>query len=202
MKNDFPGLQRKKTGIVYGGNMPREFRQTEKHIREFGPAGARPHPVWQLNGNGSVGGQALTGIAALERLRRDPRLNGKIAVWPFETGFALPQSPVVLAEIYPSLVIPHPDEKVKDAGQVRALAEKLAGLEKKQTETLFATPPAYALDLRKTCAWPFCARRDGFWDPPAGGNDGAVYLVSTRECRDEIQLFTVIAEYFIHAPAE
>lgn len=75
--------------------------------------------VWQLNGAGSVGGQALTGIAALERLRRKM----PVTIWPFEP---LIDDRHVIAEIYPSLLPPHPQEPVKDAGQVRAVAEALA----------------------------------------------------------------------------
>jgi len=66
---------------------------------------SRAQPVWKLYTAGSVGGQALTGIAALEGLRR--RLGSMVTVWPFETGLAPPQSaPVVLAEVYPSLIRP------------------------------------------------------------------------------------------------
>lgn len=82
---------------------------------------------WQLAYAGSVGAQALTGIAALARLRRDPRLSGAV-VWPFETGLAPPEAPVALVEIYPSLLTPAP-HPVKDAGQVRATAEAFAALD-------------------------------------------------------------------------
>ncbi|MEC9435605.1 MAG: precorrin-8X methylmutase [Pseudomonadota bacterium] len=106
--------------------------------------GARPKTVWQLNGAGSVGGQALTGIASLARLRADPRLAGRVSVWPFETGFdPAPPAPghAVLAEIYPSLLPPHPAEAVKDAGQVRAVAGALAALDRKgRLAPLLAAP--------------------------------------------------------------
>jgi precorrin-8X/cobalt-precorrin-8 methylmutase len=119
---EVPGLPARKPAF---GDVA-EFRaiETYAHAR-----GARPKSVWQLNGAGSVGGQALTGIATLEGLRRDPRLEGAIAVWPFETGFARGAAPIVLAEVYPSLWSPHPDEAVKDAGQVRAAAERFAALD-------------------------------------------------------------------------
>lgn len=83
---------------------------------------------------GSAGGQALTGIPALARLRRDPRLAG-LAVWPFETGLAPPDAPLVLAEVYPSLLADairaarRPDE-VPDAAQVRVTAAALARLDR------------------------------------------------------------------------
>jgi molybdopterin molybdotransferase len=54
---------------------------------------------WQMGGAGAVGSQAMTGMATLARLRR--RLAGPVATWPFEDPDA---APVVLAEIWPSLV--------------------------------------------------------------------------------------------------
>lgn len=101
-----------------------EFRAVERRAR-----GAKS--AFQLNGAGSVGGQVLMGLPILEALRSDPRLEEISAVWPFETGPALPQRGagprVVHAEIYPSLVEhPVPDGWVKDEAQVVALAHHLA----------------------------------------------------------------------------
>ena len=79
--------------------------------------------VWKLWGNGSVGGQALTGIAALEHLRH--RTGAR--VWPFETlGEGRSH---VLAEIYPSLIEPDPGPEVKDARQVSTVANALQTLD-------------------------------------------------------------------------
>lgn len=105
----------------YGGRYPAERRRVERRVRSA-------HPVWKLFTTGSVGGQTLLGIAALARLRR--ALGSRTAIWPFETGLAAPRldAPVVVAEIYPSLLPPHAGEAVKDAGQVRAMAERLAAL--------------------------------------------------------------------------
>ncbi len=56
-------------------------------------------------------------------------------MWPFESEVgalipAPPDTPLVLhAEIYPSLVAPSPFEDIKDAAQVRALAEHFARLD-------------------------------------------------------------------------
>jgi precorrin-8X/cobalt-precorrin-8 methylmutase len=88
--------------------------------------------VWKLSGAGSVGGQSLTGIAALERLRR--RL--PLSVWPFEP--VLPPDPVnatspgtmpaVLAEVFPSAIPLNPAlHPVRDAAQVIGLVRALAG---------------------------------------------------------------------------
>lgn len=95
-----------------------------------------PQSPWKLNGAGSVGGQALTGIPLLARLRDDPELEPHTRVWPFETGLAVPfgtrpdQPRVVLAEVWPSLLRPavQPGE-VKDQVQVEALAQHLAKLD-------------------------------------------------------------------------
>ncbi|TRD20715.1 gephyrin-like molybdotransferase Glp [Palleronia caenipelagi] len=81
-------------------------------------------PVWQLMGNGSVGSQSLTGLPRLQGLR--VRFGGALSVWPFEA----PETPIVLAEVWPSMLADEvaaqmgPDD-VKDAAQVTVLAEAL-----------------------------------------------------------------------------
>jgi hypothetical protein len=95
---------------------------------------ARSSPVWQLYYQGSVGGQVLTGVPVVRRLRAERQ--GQAVVWPFETGFkALTRADLegvdaVLCEIYPSLVKaePRPGE-VKDLAQVRAIAEHFQKLD-------------------------------------------------------------------------
>lgn len=77
---------------------------------------------WQLGGAGSVGSQAITGMAVLARIRQ--RFAGRVAVWPFEDTQT---APIVLAEVWPSL---HADkvrdqmtaDSIKDAVQVQVLA--------------------------------------------------------------------------------
>jgi molybdopterin molybdotransferase len=86
---------------------------------------------WQLWGAGSVGGQVLTGLPALWRLRE--AVPGA-AVWPLESGFAVPEAPVVLAEVYPSLLAGQVAQEreadgVLDRVQVRVLARALAALD-------------------------------------------------------------------------
>lgn len=88
-------------------------------------------PVWQLTGAGAVGSQAMTGIARLEALRRDPELAGDLAIWPFETRFgeAL-DAPIVIAEIYPSLLKPEITRgEVPDQVQVETYADWLAAID-------------------------------------------------------------------------
>jgi len=105
-----------------------EFRLTDQVI-------SGPKPIWQLFGAGAVGSQALLGIPCVAALCDDPALHAVSHVWPFESGGALPAIPpsgtpfLVHAEIYPSLVPPSPFEPVKDAAQVRALAEHFARLD-------------------------------------------------------------------------
>lgn len=104
----------------YGDRYPAERRVVDARVRSA-------HVVWKLVGNGQVGGQVLTGLPALLRLRDDPALSAETAVWPFEAG-EVPQAlpPILLAEIYPSLEAVPDGPEVKDARQVRAVVERLA----------------------------------------------------------------------------
>jgi precorrin-8X/cobalt-precorrin-8 methylmutase len=118
-----------------------EWRAAEAEARA---RGAQPKSCWQLNGAGAVGGQVLTGIPAVARLRG--ALDGAAQVWPFETGLAAPDAVVVFAEIYPSLVDLDPEpQEVKDAAQVRATAAHFAALDVAgRLAPLFAAPGAEA----------------------------------------------------------
>lgn len=106
-----------------------EWRAVEARLRA---GGRRPFSGWQLAYAGSVGGQALTGLAALAALERQPALAGRWLRWPFDTGFALDpiadrRDAVVVAEVWPSLfdVVVSPGE-VRDAAQVRAVCAEIA----------------------------------------------------------------------------
>ena len=100
-----------------------ERRLVEDRVRSAQPA-------WKLYTAGSVGGQVLMGLPALHRLLADPRLDG-IAAWPFDTGLAAPAAPIVLAEIYPSLLAAAVagEEGIRDAAQVRVAARAYAALD-------------------------------------------------------------------------
>ena len=95
--------------------------------------------VWQLAYAGSVGSQVLMGLPALKRLLRDPRIGGRAAVWPFDTGLQPPdtcKTPLVLAEIYPSLLRKQVGESRKegeilDRAQVRVNASAFARLDRR-----------------------------------------------------------------------
>lgn len=92
-----------------------EYRIVEQRLRA---SRRRAFSPFQLFGNGSVGSQAILGMAMLHRLRSAPELRG--LVWPYETGFELPEgADVVHAEIWPGCIdvdlTLHP---VRDAAQV------------------------------------------------------------------------------------
>ncbi|MEL6774287.1 MAG: cobalamin biosynthesis protein CbiG [Pseudomonadota bacterium] len=134
-----PTLGPRKPALLRDGLVP-ERRLADARVRAVSSC-------WQLAYIGSVGSQALTGIAMLERLRRGA-LGRHLAVWPFETGLtAAPEGRIVLAEVYPSLIAKavakarQPGE-IKDCAQVRLLATALSTLDRQGTlGPLFAGPP-------------------------------------------------------------
>lgn len=76
---------------------------------------------WQLSGAGAVGSQAMMGMPVLHRLRE--AFAPQISVWPFEEITA----PIAFVEVWPSLIVGKaPDGTIKDAHQVRALADHFA----------------------------------------------------------------------------
>ena len=111
-----PGLETSVPHNRWGVNLP-PYR---RHIERLFPCEA----VWRLYGDPSVvGSQALTGIARLNHLRK----RDDVQIWPFETlGEGRHH---VLAEIYPSLIEPAPEEDVPDAGQVKAVVNRLQELD-------------------------------------------------------------------------
>ena len=112
---------------------------------------AKSDTPFRLFGTGSVGGQVLTGIPRLERIRFDTEFAEYSAVWPFETGWAPasgswldPQLRVLHAEIYPS-VRERLSDPIKDRGQVRAMWHWARDLDAKNLLIReFATPPGIA----------------------------------------------------------
>ena len=143
---------RKPAGFVDpGGDGLAELRLCDR-------AAGGPHPVWKLAYPGCVGSQTLMGIAHLQALRRHPWLDDRVRVWPFETGLRPLEQPgdgswrVLLAEIYPSIfdasAVAHP---VKDARQVHAVVERLAGLDEVgQLAPMFAGPKSLSAEERWT----------------------------------------------------
>ncbi|MBY0563815.1 MAG: cobalamin biosynthesis protein CbiG [Hyphomonadaceae bacterium] len=104
-----------------------EFRLAEQAIK-----GASS--IWKLYYQGSVGGQALTGLPVVGRLHAQRN----VKLWPFETGWR-PLSPAdaavadaVFAEIYPAMFAVKPAAgEVKDQAQVRGACERFNALDEK-----------------------------------------------------------------------
>jgi len=150
---DLPDLPEK--GSARRGHGLPERRAVETLVRAA-------QPCWKLYTTGSVGSQALTGVAALARLRAE--FPGRLAVWPLEPWA---EAPVVLAEVYPSLLaaevatacatdptIPR-DRRgapIRDAAQVGLLARTLAALSGQGALAPLFAPPCDAERLREE-AW-------------------------------------------------
>lgn len=116
LKRDIEHLPRK--GRAREGHGQKERRAVEERAR-----GA--FTCWQMGGVGAVGGQAMTGMAVLGKLRA--RFPDRIAVWPFEPL----DRPVAFVEIWPSLirdVVAGAGDPIRDRAQVRLIARGLAGL--------------------------------------------------------------------------
>ena len=116
LNHDIQGLGRTAPRNRWGANLP-PYR---RHVERVFPG----QEVWKLSGRGSVGSQALTGIARLEWLRQH---RDDVQVWPFQ-GLGKERRHV-LAEIYPSLIEPCPVGDVLDEHQVRAVAVRLRELD-------------------------------------------------------------------------
>lgn len=99
----------------------------------------RAQACWKLYTTGSVGSQMLLGLPYLHALRET--FGKSLSVWPFEA----PDAPIVLAEIYPSLLSASVDAvlradttAIKDEVQVRLLARALGRLPKSDLTRAFA----------------------------------------------------------------
>ncbi len=124
-------------------------RVAEKRLAEARARTAQP--VWKLYGIGSVGSQAMLGIAWLERLRGDPSLRDALAIWPFETDFAgVLHKPIVIAEIYPSIVkVFGTAEKPTDQVQVETMVELFAGADARGEFAAMLDAPADLTPLQR-----------------------------------------------------
>jgi len=133
---------------------PREHGEADlPELRHTDTAAKGASSIWKMYYQGSVGGQALTGIPVVRRLR--DRFS-EARVWPFETGWKplaaseLAEIGAVFCEVYPSLWKVQPGAgETKDAAQVRSTAEHFAALdEKEQLGRLFG-PQKGAETLRE-----------------------------------------------------
>lgn len=93
----------------------------------------RAQPVWKLFTTGSVGSQSLMGLPMIHRLSQ----TRGVSVWPFDP----PTTPIILAEVYPSLLAPAvaaSGDTIKDRAQVRLLAQALGRLTPDEMTRLLA----------------------------------------------------------------
>lgn len=113
-----------------------ERRLAERYVRSA-------QPVWKLTGVGSVGSQAMLGIARLSALRTDPRFAAEIAIWPFETAFADSLTkPISIVEIYPSLFpVTEADGLPPDRAQVEVTTTRFAELDRAGLLATILSPP-------------------------------------------------------------
>lgn len=116
--------------LEYKGTTMNRLRHTDAQTKGT-------QEVWKLYGAGSVGGQTLTGIPAVWRLRKAPGIDAHARIWPFEISMTkkedLAKKPlVVFAEAFPGAVeatvkdLERNDrEAPRDQLQVRAMAMNL-----------------------------------------------------------------------------
>jgi hypothetical protein len=132
----FWGAPARDAQTMLSAKRPREHREDDlpeyRLADEAMKAGAS---VWKLYYQGSVGGQTLTGLPMIRRLRKD---FSNARIWPFETGWRplhgadLDGVEAIFAETYPSLFDATPGAgEIKDAAQVRAATEHFAALDEK-----------------------------------------------------------------------
>jgi len=122
-------------------------------------AGGGIQSSWKLYGAGSVGGQILTLLPYLHRLRE--QLGSALGVWPFD-GWQDPGTSVVLLELWFShQPISVPLGEVRDAAQVRRSAEGLLALHPSDWDELWfpqavrELPKAEQEVLRREEGWTF-----------------------------------------------
>ena len=130
-----PGVPYRKAGIIYD-------RFSERRSCDL--AAKASSSCFQLAFPPTVGGQALTGLPVLSRLRR---LEG-VAVWPFQKW---QDAPTMLAEIWPGLIEPAvrwgiADGDIRDEVQVRLLARALLALPAETLHDLMADLPEEATE--------------------------------------------------------
>ncbi len=126
-KDELTTLSVKKTREHGKGDVA-EFRLVEEAA--IATKKARLQPVWKIAYAGAIGGQAMTGIPAMERLREKfPALK----IWPFDLPLAkldaeaLSDTRIVVAEVLTTLNATNQQaSEIRDEAQVRMLCEALA----------------------------------------------------------------------------
>ncbi len=118
------------SGLPHRGRARQDHGLPERRLVETRIRSAQP--CWKLFTTGSVGGQALLGLARLQDLRE--RWGTALSVWPFEAR----ESPVVLAEIYPSIL----------AAEVKAAQARWPGAIKDDIQVRLSAVAFYELQRR------------------------------------------------------
>lgn len=134
----WPGLPFRRAGLDYAA-----LGLAENRAAEAAATGAKS--PWMLFNPGSVGSQSLLGLPMIHRLCQ----RAEVAVWPFDPMERLQSAPVVLAEVYPSLIAgPVAIEAnrhglPRDQAQVRLYARALWHLANREgaLAPLLAAPP-------------------------------------------------------------
>ena len=140
--------------------------------------------IWQLFYAGSVGSQSLVGIPRLWQLRLNRESD--IAVWPFDSGFSVPDQPVVLVEVYPSLLGKAVDKcmtdnAIKDKIQVQVNALAVASLDQVSGLTpLFDEPGSLSAQCRA-----IVAREEG-WIFGLGFKDDLIKALQQNPAFDDL----------------
>lgn len=127
-----------------------EWRIVERRVREAGYPSIQS--VWKLYTTGSVGSQALMGLASIERLNRSLDPPRRTLYWPFETGWADDLDGLVHVECWPTL-FPFADQPfpVRDARQVAATRDGLLAADREgRLAAMLAAPPDLTPVERRT----------------------------------------------------
>ncbi len=133
----WPGLPYRRVGIDYGALGMAEFRAAEAAV-------PRAKSPWMLFNPGSVGSQSLLGLPLIHRLCQRP----DVAVWPFDAV----DRPVLLAEVYPSLmtgpvaILANAEDLPADQAQVRLLSRALYALSRSDRLSPLLHSPAIAAE--------------------------------------------------------
>ena len=114
-----------------------EYRVCEARMRARGFA---VQSTWKIAYQASVGGQFLTVLGWLDRLRR--QLPG-LRVFPFDTGFGAEPAPgeVWVAEVWPGEFALDGAHEVRDADQVSTVARRLRQADRDDTLATLLSPP-------------------------------------------------------------
>jgi hypothetical protein len=133
----FWGAPAREAQTMLSVKRPREHgAQDLPEFRYADEAAKGASSVWKLYYQGSVGGQSLTGLPLVKKLK-DER-GDRLQLWPFETGWKpltaaeLEGVEVVSCEIYPSILkVKAGEGEIKDQAQVRKLGEHFCALDEK-----------------------------------------------------------------------